>query len=221
MTKNLAAVLFDFDGVVVDSMPAHLQAWKIAYEELFNETLSAEDLDRLVGKSTKVISGILAARMNKGLLSDELAQRKIMALQGLIADVALLPGVRETFQSLHSQKIPFGIVSNASREFIGGLLMAHDLDVPFFLGIEDYTKPKPHPQPYFLGAEKAGFTFSDYKNIMVFEDSVHGLKAALGASMIGVGVTTQHSADVLAGVGAHHTCAHLDEALALGLLPPL
>ena len=218
MTKKPKTVLLDFDGVVIDSMPFHLEAWEKSFKSVFQCTLDKDVLSSLSGKSTKVIAQHLTKIENKPLLEEILIDKKLQFLQELTHGISLLPGAAEFIEELNSNNIPFGIVSNASRNFIKDILDQQQLDVPFYLGIEDYTKPKPHPQPYFMGAKKAGIEFKDYGSCFVFEDSFHGLKAAVDATMYGIGITSQHSAEGLKKAGAKLTFSSLEDALLSGLL---
>ena len=76
MIKNCKAILLDFDGVIVDSMPAHLEAWRLAFLEVFQKELEQDTLDKLVGRSTQHIARFLCNIENKPLLADQLSQRK-------------------------------------------------------------------------------------------------------------------------------------------------
>ena len=54
--KNIKGVLFDFDGVLVDSLPAHLKAWNLAYLNIFGEELSENQKSHIKGMSTRSIA---------------------------------------------------------------------------------------------------------------------------------------------------------------------
>lgn len=218
MTKKIAGVLLDFDGVIVDSFGAHLNAWQAAYEKLFSMPLELESLEDLTGRSSKSISLILAQRAQKYLLADQLMLTKMELLTDQMESISLLPGALDFIAYLDEVRCPYGIVSNANRAFIKKILASFSITVPFFTGIEDYDKPKPHPQPYIRGAARMGMTFQDYKDIAVFEDSLHGLKAAAATSMFSIGITSQHSDETLLKGGAQLTFPHLGASLESGLL---
>ncbi len=221
MKPSEMAILFDFDGVLVDSLPIHLEAWKKSYFLLFKQDLPTEILFAQIGKSTRYIASTLSQFAHKPYCKDQLAAKKSTLVMNHIHDVNLLPGTKKFLQLIQNLGMSFGIVSNASREFISKILSHHDLNVPFFFGIEDYTKPKPDPSPYLMGAKKLGFSFADHNRIFVFEDSIPGLKAAYFAKMTTVGVCTQHNAESLQAAGAHFTCHHLGEIIEKGGVGPL
>ena len=218
MTKKIAGVLLDFDEVVVDSLKAHLSAWKAAYENLFYKSLNQQEVMKMSGKSANTISLALAQYAQKPLLADDLLKEKKRILNQNIKYIELMPGAREFISHLNSIQFPYGIVSNANRIFIQEVLSHLSIQVPFFFGYEDYSKPKPHPQPYLKGAEKLGFSFSDYQSIAVLEDSLHGLKAATDAFMYTVGIASQHSEEALASAGAKLTFPHIKAMNESGLL---
>lgn len=210
-------VLFDFDGVIVDSLNAHLSAWSQAYHACFGRELDPAFYRQMVGRATVQIGGTLARLAGFPERSTELVQAKADVLKASHRDIPLLPGVRETFQELERRSIPFGIASNAPRAFVAQLVEHHDLKVRVALGREDAPRPKPAPDPYLICARALRLSIDDQRATFVFEDSVHGLRAGIAAGMIAVGVTTQESAAALMAAGAHLTVAHLQEALAKGL----
>ena len=218
MIKNCKAILLDFDGVIVDSMPAHLEAWRLAFLEVFQKELEQDTLDKLVGRSTQHIARFLCNIENKPLLADQLSQRKSSIIESNSFIVDLLPGSREFIDLLHTEEVKFGIVSNAPRSFISKTLRSHRIKVPFFTGIEDYKRPKPHPEPYIQGAKYLGFQFTDHRDCYVFEDSLHGLKSAIDAKMNGIGISSLHNDQDLKNVGAIKVYRNLSEALDLSFL---
>ncbi|MFW7378200.1 MAG: HAD family hydrolase [Oligoflexus sp.] len=218
MGSRAIGVLLDFDGVVVDSMPVHLNAWQEAYQSLFQSDLAPTDLAHLMGRSTAYIANYLCGLQGCSWRAADLAQLKSRTILHHLHDVELLPGSQEFCEHLISLGLPFGIVSNAPRSFIEQTIHQCQLKVPFFFGIEDYKRAKPHPDPYLMGARQIQVEFSQYYRILTFEDSTHGLKAACQAFTTAIGITSQHTDDVLLQAGACQTFANLAEALSQGIL---
>ena len=114
--------------------------------------------------------------------------------------------------------MPYGIVSNAPRDFIGAAIEKHGLPVPFFYGLDDYRRPKPDAEPSVKGAIHMGFPFTSHRSILVFEDSTHGIDAAIAAHMTPIGICSQHEEGILTGAGAVRCFMDMREAAVL--LPP-
>lgn len=199
------AVLFDFDGVIVHSTPIHLDGWATAYHALFQERVDEALLKTLVGKSTREIGSILA--LKSGVLSakGELIQRKARYVLEHLDEIPLIPGILTFLKRLEAAGIDYGIASNAPRSFIQAALDRHALPYSFYLGLEDYAEPKPHPEPYLKGALAMNWTSEHRSEIAVFEDSAHGIHAAVAAGMSAIGVCSQHSKQVLIEAGAKYT----------------
>lgn len=217
MDLKISGGLFDFDGVVADSMPAHLGAWSEAYRELFNKAPDKSVIDKQVGRSGKVIAQYLANHAQKPYDYQRLFARKCQLTIENVDAVALLRGTRDMWQSLMRENIPFGIVSNAPRDFIKAVLQRNGLDVEFFLAIEDYNCPKPHPEPYLKGFQKLLLKNRNLRvsEVAVFEDSFHGIKAATGAGMPCFGITSLYSREELKTAGALNSFNDLGQAAKL------
>jgi HAD superfamily hydrolase (TIGR01509 family) len=182
------AVIFDFDGVVVDSLGSHLAAWTQACHEILNvELLGTHGLP---GRSTLAIARVLSERFGRPELAETLMHRKrsIMASEGFGIDV--FPGVSELLQTLKARKVPVAIGSNATRSFIDSILPRTDLEFPVICTIDDVEQPKPAPDVYLLAAKKLGISHIHHHEIVVLEDSPHGLRAAVKAGMYAVGIAS-------------------------------
>jgi HAD superfamily hydrolase (TIGR01509 family) len=212
---DFRAALFDFDGVIVNSTPTHLRGWQSAFQDMFKQDLDPDTLQVLVGRSTAAIGAILAERSGYPAAKPELIRRKQIHVFEHLGSIELIEGAREFLEELRKHSIPYGIVSNAPRDFIGAAIEKHRLPVPFFLGLDDYQRPKPDAEPYVKGAIKLGFTFTAHPTILVFEDSTHGIDAAIAAHMTPIGICSQHKAEILEKAGARLCFDHMRDAMAL------
>lgn len=209
-----AGVIFDFDGVVVDSLSVHLKAWQMAFLNLFGEPLL--DTSGLPGRSTMAIAEILANRARKPELKEKLAELKREALRQSRSSIQLLPGVRESFAWLREAGVPFGIASNAPRAFIENTLEHCGEAVEIKFGVDDVARAKPEPDVFLKCAKALGISVIDHPKVMVFEDSPHGLKAAVRAGMHPIGVLTQNSIEEMTAAGAKACCLHIGDAMSRG-----
>ena len=196
------AILFDFDGVVVDSFDAHYGAWKLAFFELFKTHIAAFPHKSHAGKSPMLIAKYFCEQINETERTKDLFTLKATHLhQGLLTP-KLLPGVHEITQYLYLNNTPYGIASNATKLFIKNSIGQLNLNFKTFMGVEDYKFPKPNPEAYISLAKKLNIPAKDYNNTWVFEDSITGTKAAEAAGMIPIGILTQYSKEELENSGS-------------------
>ncbi len=221
LAKPAAGFIFDFDGVVVDSLSTHLRAWEAATTRLFG--MSLVNPSRLVGYSTTSIGMLLAKEAGDPARAPELVRLKREALESQKDSVEALPGTKDLFEKLVVHNLPWCIASNANRAFITQTLATLGLDVPLVVSVEHVRNPKPAPDVFLLCATRLGISHLDHKRTIVFEDSVHGIHAAVKAGMFAVGLTTQHSDVVLRQAGAQLTCESLADVVAANWLdePPV
>ncbi len=199
--QKIKAVIFDFDGVVVDSLPVHLAAWHHACEKLFAQSIVTFEHE-IIGLATDKIAEIIVKKLQVSTAPKDLAQFKRELLKSSNYYVPLIPGVRECMDFLRERQIPFGIASNAPREFIDELLLYHKFQIKTVLGIEDSPRPKPKPDIFLACAKRLDIKFDQHGSILVLEDSIHGIHAAVDAGMFAVGVMTQNDSSDLQAAGA-------------------
>jgi len=193
--------LFDFDGVVVNSFESHHSAWSSAFEALFNQKIAPFPKSH-AGKSPMLIAEYYCSVIGKEAQTAELFYLKDKHLDLYFKTPILLPGVKEFTRFLLKENIPYGIASNATKQFLKNSIHNLKLDFTTVFGVEDYIKPKPAPEAYITLAKALGFTSKDFKDIWVFEDSLTGTKAAKAAGMIPIGITTQYNAAELQNNGS-------------------
>ena len=193
--------LFDFDGVVVNSFESHGAAWSSAFKELFNQNIAPFPKSH-AGKAPMIIAGYFC-----GLIGEEKRTEELYLLKDKHLDIhfkvpKLLSGVREFTTLLSKEQIPYGIASNATKQFLKNSVHHLELNFPIVFGVQDYIKPKPAPEAYITLASALGFHQNDFKDIWVFEDSLTGTKAAKLAGMVPIGIMTQFSEEDLKEAGS-------------------
>tara|TARA_B110000046_G_scaffold169398_1_gene188490 strand:- start:6973 stop:7623 length:651 start_codon:yes stop_codon:yes gene_type:complete len=193
--------LFDFDGVVVNSFESHGSAWSSAFKKLFNKEIAPFPKSH-AGKSPMIIAEYFCSVIGKEKRTEELFFLKDKHLDVYFKVPKLLPGVREFTALLTKRNIPYGIASNATKQFLKNSVHHLNLNFTTVFGVEDYEKPKPAPEAYITLAKALGFNEDDFKDIWVFEDSLTGTKAAKLAGMIPIGILTQYSKEELEKAGS-------------------
>ena len=198
---NPKGFLFDFDGVIVDSFKSHYSAWTSAFKELFNKDIEPFPTS-CIGKTPRIIANHFCTTIGKAAQTEALYLLKEKHLNSHFTIPTLLPGIHEITTYLSEKNIPYGIASNATKQFLKNSIEHLDLNFKTVFGYEDYEKPKPSPEAYITLAKALNFNESDFKDIWVFEDSITGTNAAKLAGMIPIGITTQHSGEELTKAGS-------------------
>jgi beta-phosphoglucomutase len=198
-----SAIILDFDGVVVDSLKAHLDAWNSACLQIFRQPIM--NIQSIAGLSSQAIAGKLAHFFGHPSLSTPLRSLKESILESFIEQIPLIEGIKPFLSQVMTLQIPYAIGSNSRKKFIQMLLKYHRLDFPALVTSELVKKAKPHPDIFLHCAAMLGVPHSQHATILVFEDSTHGVQAALKAKMTPVGMTTMHCKDTLHSAGAKYT----------------
>lgn len=185
------AMIFDMDGVIVDSNPWHTQAWLIYLRRHgidFGDTLA----DQMYGKRNEELvpeffgQGLSAAEIARHGADKEALYREMIAPR---FEDALVPGVRELI-ARHAA-LPMGVATNAEPANVDFVLGKAGLR-GYFRAIVDGQQvrhAKPHPEIYLLAAQRLGV---EPRNCIVFEDSFSGVEAARAAGTRVVGLRTTH-----------------------------
>lgn len=186
-----SAVVFDCDGVLVDTEPIWGQAERILFARRGVRYTTA-DREFFSGLSVAVSADEMAARFAEDGAGPQIADELVEAVIDLLAEHARpMPGVVELIARAAQAGIPTAVASNsperAVRASLGaaGLLDSFDVVVT----VDDVTRPKPDPEPYLQACERLG---ADPSRAVGIEDSRTGLAAAVGAGMATIGVPVQH-----------------------------
>ena len=190
----ISAVIFDFDGVIVDSERLH---WA-AFNAVIDDPVSWEDyLQTLIGFDDRDAFKYLIPDIQKDEL-EELIVKKAAAFQELLADggAAALPGAVELIRHLSGQ-IPIAICSGALREdilpIIGKLGVADAFDT--IVTAEDTPISKPDPAPYSKAWKILSETFQSLEPLssgLAIEDTPAGIASAKGAGLKVLAVTNSY-----------------------------
>lgn len=185
------AVLFDLDGVLIDSTPAVTRVWA-----RWAETLGLDPKQVIrTAHGRPSISTIREYLPNSDHEREnaKVERAELEDLEGVVA----FPGARELLSGLPSDR--WTIVTSCTRRLAVVRLRAAGLPVPkHLLTCTEVQNGKPHPEPYLKAAASLGFSGSD---CIVVEDAPAGIRAgkAAGARVIAVRTTADHEALRIAG----------------------
>ncbi|WP_294304114.1 HAD family phosphatase [uncultured Chryseobacterium sp.] len=190
----LKAVLFDMDGVIVDTEPLHRKAYFKTFEELGIDV--PEDLyTSFTGASTKRVCDTLIGKFDLQHTFEEIAEIKRNYFKDYFyhdEDFNLIPGVKELIQHYSENGIRLILASSATMTTINMVFEKFELEKYFMGKISgaDLKESKPHPEVFLLAAEMAG---EPTENCMVIEDSTNGILAAHRANIFCAAYRSPHS----------------------------
>ncbi|MET2985839.1 beta-phosphoglucomutase [Aureibaculum conchae] len=194
------AIIFDLDGVIVDTAKYHYLAWKNLANELGFDFTEKQN-EQLKGVSRVKSLEILLSIGNTNLSNtkkDELLIEKnkeyLEEVNQMTAD-EILPGIVELLDFLEAENIKFALGSASKNAPL--ILKKVGLYERFSAIVDgnDVSKAKPDPEVFLIAAEKLN---RGPKNCIVFEDAIAGVQAANAAGMISIGIgdkETLHEAD--------------------------
>jgi beta-phosphoglucomutase len=214
----LEGVIFDLDGVIVDSHPAHKKAWRTFFHSI-GKQVSEDDLAFVLeGRKREDI-----LRHFLGDLDEEQVKHYGAAKEALFRDsvqeLKTIDGLNGFLHQLIHVGIPIALASSASRHRAEYMLEALGLR-PLFRCIitgDDVVKGKPDPALFVLAAKGLGVYAA---NALVCEDAVAGVQAAKSAGMRCLGIASNGRGPVLSKAGADMVIPDFT-ALRLEALRPL
>lgn len=189
---NGLALIFDLDGVVIDSMPMHLAAW-----ESYLERLGIEHTDfgpKMHGRrNDDIVVEFIGGALSPEQIFAHGAAKEALFREMMISQIErhVLPGLREFLISC--APTPIGLATNAEPANVDFVLDGAHLRKHFRVIVDGHQveRPKPFPDVYLRAAQLLGIA---PENCVVFEDSPTGIAAARAAGTHVVGIGTDAGA---------------------------
>jgi len=190
----LKAILFDMDGVIVDTEPLHHKAYFGMFNTI-NIEVSEAHYQSFTGQSTINVCRSLCHHFKLSNNPEDLVQVKRNIFKDLFKsdpNLLLLDGVLNLIKEYHENGLTLVLASSASMGTINSVFTRFDLDKYFIAKLSgaDLKESKPHPEIFLKAAEISGY---EKKHCLVIEDSTNGIKAANAAEIFCVGYKSIHS----------------------------
>jgi len=192
----LKAVLFDMDGVIVDTEPLHRKAYFLMFKDM-GIHVTEQMYTSYTGQSTINICKQLVGHFNLDTDPKTLVAIKRKHFKYLFENdtsLQLLDGVLDLIKNYHKNGLTLVLASSASMPNINRIFERFDLDQYFVAKLSgaDLKESKPHPEIFIKAAQAAG---QPKEQCMVIEDSSNGIKAANDAGIFVIGYDSTHSTD--------------------------
>ncbi len=201
--SSLRGVLFDMDGVIVDSGAEVERFWQ-RWADRYDRTLSADDFVQLHG---------MPARQTIARFFEDLPTTDRQAILDesdrfdLEVTYTPLPGVLDFIARLQTNRIPTAMVTSALPAKAQATLRQFDLRFGSVVTADRIQHGKPAPDPYLLAARELGVPA---ENCVVFEDSISGTRAGVAAGAAVVAINAPAYAPALRAAGARAIVPNFD-----------
>jgi len=188
----MKGVIFDWDGVVIDSSALHERSWELLAAEIGKPLPDGHFKAGFGKKNQEIIPGLLQWTADPAEI-ERLGARKEELYRELVKEqgVVILPGVRELLCALRDAGVRRSVGSSTPRSNLNSIFAATGLDAYFNEVVcgDDVTNGKPAPDVFLLAARRLALAPAD---CIVIEDAHVGIEAAHRAGMRVLAVATTH-----------------------------
>lgn len=184
---TLTAIIFDMDGLMVDTEPLSRRAWAQVIAP-FDVLLADEVYGRMIGHRTAEAAQILLEAAPIPLTAGELVGRKTAVFNQILAQgVPIMPGLMELHDEIARRGLPWAVATSSPRYHAQQILAQLGLleRCGAIAGGDEVVYGKPAPDIYLLAAERLGIL---PQNCLALEDSAPGCQSAAAAGMTVVAV---------------------------------
>jgi beta-phosphoglucomutase len=212
MTRALQGVVFDMDGVLVDSHAIHREAWRRFLSTVGHE-VPEHELDFILDgrKRSDILLHFLGDRSPTEI--EEFGRRKDCIFRQMQAKVAPLPGVVRLLYELQSQGVALGLATSASRSRATSTLARLGIENMFRAIVtgDDVESGKPDPAIYQRSFQELGINPAC---LLAVEDAIAGVQAAASAGLHCIAVASHENSKRLRAAGAVHIIQNFENVSA-------
>ncbi|TKK67656.1 HAD family hydrolase [Ilyomonas limi] len=198
MQKVIKAIIFDLDGVIIDSNPEIEKFWhrwaKKTKRQLTRQNITEHIHGRKGVETLAALFNDIDDKTKEAIIKDAVEFDSQMNPEPI-------KGIYHFIQTLLQLKIPVGLVTSSHEKRALLMLQKQNLHNSFEAHVtaEEVTNGKPHPEPYLTIAKKLN---QHPAYCLVFEDAISGVLSAKAAGMEVIGVNTEEAAQSLLNYGA-------------------
>jgi HAD superfamily hydrolase (TIGR01509 family) len=180
MTRPDAAVLFDMDGLLIDSEPLWLAAETDVMARLGGHPWTPADQQELLGGSLEKTVGYLRAKATRPQPPDVIADWLMSGVEDRVRThgVPLQPGAAKLLAAVKAAGLPHALVTSSERSFMDAVLFSTGMRFDLTVCADDVTHTKPDPEPYLRAAKLLGV---EPARCSALEDSPNGVASATAA----------------------------------------
>jgi HAD superfamily hydrolase (TIGR01509 family) len=196
---GVRALVFDMDGTLVDSMPAHARSWEVFCRTHSVDMPVDEILRRTTGRTgVECIRELFGPAVDDATAWRLIGEKEAIYREAFAREFRPVPGVREAVAAAHAAGLQVAIATAGDKHNIAFTLqhLKLDRDVDAIVGGDQGLPGKPEPALFLEAARLLGRAPQE---CLVFEDAPFGIEAARRAGMLAVAMCTTHSAAELAG----------------------
>ena len=209
-------VIFDMDGVLVNNLECHVEAFKIIGLEM-GYNLTVEMVRSVFGRSTvDMLYGMTGKEISveEGLALDARKEEIYRKLARPRLREMMVPGLEDLLEFFKSASVTMAVASSGPDANVDMILDGLEIRNYFSAVVtgSQVNKGKPDPECFLLAAERIGIPPEE---CLVFEDSIAGIKAALASGGRCVALSTTHTREEIAKVGPHLIVSDFEEFIQL------
>lgn len=210
MTRAISAVVFDLDGLLVDSEPVQLRAWEL-YLARHGQDLSHDLLAQMYGRRLSDAAAAVVASLGLGMSAEQVAaERDELFLAMAAGAIPAMPGALELLRQLSAMDVRLALATSGHRRYVDLALASAGIPSVFDVEVtgELVEHGKPAPDTFLVAADLLGVPAA---NCLVLEDSPNGVRAARAAGAHVFAVQHLAGKDELIVAGADRVLSSLSE----------
>ena len=213
--RTLQGVLFDMDGLLVDSEPLWFEVECAVMARLDGEWSEA-DQQALVGGSLPRTISYLLARAGRPASREDVGRWLVEGMTALLMsrNLPMMPGASELLAEVRAAGVPHALVTSSERPIMDAVLLRLGVGFTATVCADDVTMSKPDPEPYLLAASLLG---ADPRSCVALEDSANGTASAEAAGCRLVAVPSLVPIPALPGRVVAASLREVDLAILRGL----
>lgn len=179
-SPEIQAIIFDCDGVILDTLPIYHDV----LAKFVPPPFPPELYDLVNGVSDRQACKIFVEFFKMDMTPEELFEKRRIVLEEMMAHAPLIPGVERVIRDVKAKGLPMAVATSCMRNVHEVKMSGHKELFSLFDAVvcgDEVSEAKPSPVIFQTASRHLG-SF-DPKNVLVFEDSYHGIKAANAAGM--------------------------------------